>query len=467
MMLTREEQRRIEQQGRDDISAENLGRHVEAFCSIGEKLAGTEEEAKACDYIVNELRAMGLSPKVDEFESYVGHPISARIQVYFPEKFSAEGVGISFGTSTPESGLSGDLVYCGLGGPKDYLNVDVKGKIAVIGKLPNPETAGEAAAHGAIALVAMSEGPMKHKMIASPVWGNPGIEEFHKIPRIPVVSISGIDGETVRKLCKSGQAKGTVWVECWEGWRTLRLPSVEIKGRRKEFLLVGAHYCSWFDGGTDNASGNSSLLELARQFAKYQSTLEYGIRFAWWPGHSNGRYSGSTYYVDSHWQELYDNCLGYFNIDSPGVRGATIYVPRHQMAEISAFNEGCVAELTKWSTVTSHEGQLTIGARFGKYVNATRPSRAADQSFWGVGLTSIGVYSMLAPDHPDRRKHVGGSGGAWWWHSIDDTADKCDPVVLQQDTRLFWAIQHRMLTGPLMPYDFTATVQDYQDALRE
>lgn len=457
----------VEDQGREAITATNLEKHVAYLCSLGEKLAGSDEEQKACAYIMGELEAAGLQPRCDTFESYVSHPISARLEVYFPEKFQTEGVGISFGVSTPAEGLSAPLVYAGLGAPADYSVLDVRGKIAVIGKLPNPETTLEAARHGAVALVAMSEGHMKHKMIASPVWGNPGIDEFSEIPRIPVVSISGIDGEKVRELCASGQAMGTVHVQSWEGWLNLSLPSVEIRGRRPEFLLVGAHYCSWFDGGTDNASGNSSLIELAKLFHQHQSSLEYGVRFAWWPGHSHGRYSGSAWYADSRWQELYDNCLGYFNIDSPGVRGANIYVPRHQMAEVSAFNEACVAELTQWSTVTSHEGQLTIGARFGKYVNATRPSRAADQSFWGVGLTSIGVYSMLAPDHPDRRKHVGGSGGAWWWHSIDDTADKCDPEVLRQDTRLFWSIIYRLLSSTALPYDFSDTAQDYLDALRE
>ncbi len=461
------EQLELESKGREEVNASNLEAHVAYFCSLGEKLAGNPEEKKACDYIVKIARELGAEAQVHEFESYVSHPVSASFTAIFPERLHVEGVGVSFGMSTPEAGLSGEVVYCGMGSPTDFAAVDCAGKVALVGRLPNPEVCSEAAAHGAIGLVTMSEGHMKHKMIASPVWGTPGGDDYRLIPRIPVVSISGDDGEKLKRLAKSGQMRGTLFVENREGWKTLRLPVVEIKGSRPEYLLVGAHYCSWFDGGTDNASGDACLLELVKLFKKYQENLGFGIRFAWWPGHSHGRYSGSGWYADTFWQDLYDNCIGYFNIDSPGVRGAHIYVPRHQMAEVSEFNEGCVGELTRWSTVKSHEGQLTIGARFGKYVNATRPSRAADQSFWGVGLTSIGVYSMLAPDHPDRRKHVGGSGGAWWWHSIDDTADKCDPEVLAQDTRLYWSIIFRLLTSPVLPYDFTATVQDYEDALRE
>ena len=149
------------------------------------------------------------------------------------------------------------------------------------------------------------------------------------------------------------------------------------------------------------------------------------------------------------------------------MKGAAVYVPRHQMGEVSEFNEGCVAELTDWSTVTSPDAQLAIGRRAGRHINSTRPSRAADQSFWGIGLTSLGVYSMLPPDHPDRRKEVGGSGGAWWWHSIDDTADKTDADVLAQDTRLYISIILRLATADVLPFDFSVVAQDYLDALKE
>ena len=206
---------------------------------------------------------------------------------------------------------------------------------------------------------------------------------------------------------------------------------------------------------------------MAKILKNYEGSLKYGVRIAWWPGHSNGRYSGSTWYADTFWQDLYDNGIVYFNVDSPGVKGASEYVPRHQMGEVSEFNEGCVAELTEWSTVKSANAQLALGRRAGRHINSTRPSRAADQSFWGIGLTSLGVYSMLPPDHPDRRKEVGGSGGAWWWHSIDDTADKTDVEVLSQDTRLYISIVLRLAMANVLPFNFAVVAQDYLDALKE
>ena len=462
-----QENMKLEEAARAEVAPELLRAHVDYFCSLGEKLAGSQEEIKACNYIIDQLKKAGVEAQVQKFDSYVSHPISASFEVDFPSKLKIEGVGVSFGISTPEAGFSAEVVHVGAGNEEDYLGLDVKGKIVLVDKLPSPARGANAAKHGAAAMVAMSEGIMKHKMIVTPVWGNPSLAERDLIPRIPVVSISGDDGAVLKKMALSGELRGTVKTENFEGWLTLHIPVAEIKGREPEFLLVGGHYCSWFDGATDNATGNSCMIELAKLLKKNQDSLRYGVRLAWWPGHSHGRYSGSTWYADAFWQELYDRGIVYFNIDSPGVKGATVYVPRHQMAEVSDFNEGCVSELTDWSTVKTREAQLALGRRVGKYINTTRPSRAADQSFWGIGLTSLGVYSMLPPDHPDRRKDVGGSGGAWWWHSIDDTADKADENILAQDTKLYLSIILRMATATVLPFDFRPAVQDYLDSLKE
>ncbi len=455
----------IEKAAREDVSRNNLQTHIEYFCSLGEKLAGSAEEIKACDYIVSQLAAVGIEARVYEFEAYVSHPGPARVTTYFPEKMSIEAVGISFSVSTPAEGLSAEIVSVGNGAAKDYQGLDVTGKIVLVNAKPRPENVIMAAQQGALSLIGMSEGKALHKLTASPVWGIPSLTDKGKIPRIPVASISGDDGAILRRLAKAGTLKGTVITEVWEGWKILHLPMAEISGSRPEFILCGGHYCSWWDGATDNATGNSCLLELARILKKNQKALRYGIRLAWWPGHSNGRYAGSAWYADAFWQELYDNGIVYLNIDSPGVKGATVYAPRHQMAEISEFNESTVAELTEWSTVTTPEVQLAHG-RAGKYVSPTRPPRAGDQSFCNIGLTSIGVYGMLPAGHPDRGT-VGGSGGAWWWHSKYDTIDKTDADILAQDTRLYVSILLRLATISVLPFNFAASARDYLDALRE
>ena len=127
---------KIERAARNEVSRENLQAHIDYLCSLGEKLAGTGEEAKACSYIVDELTKAGLKATVHEFESYISHPISAVLSIYFPEKMEIEGVGVSFGVSTPDQGLSAEVIHVGGGADDDYSGIDVRGKIVLVDKLP-------------------------------------------------------------------------------------------------------------------------------------------------------------------------------------------------------------------------------------------------------------------------------------------------------------------------------------------
>lgn len=449
------------------VSAEKLQETVTALCALGEKVAGSEEEKKACDFITGKLAEYGIQHTVNTFQSYVSYPRSAKLTINAPESYEVLAVGCAFALSTPEGGFTAQVVHCGDGNREEYAGKDVKGKIAMINKLPTPDRAVAAIENGAKGIICMSAGKQRHKMIITPVWGTPGFDQAKNIPRIHAVSISAEDGKKLVSLAEKGELIATLETDCFEGWRELRLPVAEIKGSEPEFVLLGAHYCSWFDGSTDNVTGDSCILELARLMKQFEGKLRYGVRIAWWPGHSHGRYSGSTWYADTYFQDLRDNGIVYFNVDSPGVRGATIYVPRHQMGEVSDFNETTTREVTGWDTDTSSKVQLRHGSRKNKYVSASRPARAGDQSFWGVGLSSLSVYAMLTSDHPDRDLNVGGSGGAWWWHSEHETLEKADMGVLSQDASLYVSILLRLTTADVLPMNFTHAAQDFLDALRE
>jgi hypothetical protein len=450
---------RIEKTAHEEVSAASLQAHVEYLAAIGEKLAGNIEEVKACHYIMAQLASAGVEARVLECDGYVSHPGPVSVATWFPEKRAIEAVGLSFAVSTPPDGISAEIVAVGDGAEKHYAGRDVAGKIVLVNTKAKPDNACVAAQHGAAALIGMSDSHAAHKLTTSPVWGVPGLKDKDKIPRIAVASINRPDGDALLKLAQAGKVMGTVKAEMWEGWKVLHIPVAEIPGANPQFILVGGHYCSWWDGATDNATGNSCLIELARILKKREKSLRYGVRIAWWPGHSNGRYAGSTWYADAFWQDIYDNGIAYLNIDSPGVRGASIYKFRHQMAEIAEFNEKLVAEFT--SSIVTRES----ASRLGKYVSPTRSFRGADQSFNNIGLSSIGVYSMLPDDHPDRGT-VEGSAGAWWWHTKYDTIEKADARVLAKDTQIYLSIVLRLAMARVLPFDFAATAQDYLDALR-
>ena len=182
---------------------------------------------------------------------------------------------------------------------------------------------------------------------------------------------------------------------------------------------------------TDNATGNATCIELAKLFWRYRDKLNRGVRVAWWPGHSTGRYAGSTWYSDNFWFDLHDHCVTYINIDSPGPLGATEYSLVTGVAENASFAKHVVKQLT------------------GQCPEIERPVRAGDQSFWGPGVTSL--FMLLSELPADKKAAVGGSGGGWWWHTEQDTVDKVSPEGLLLDTKIYGLAAFRICAAELLP----------------
>ena len=55
----------------------------------------------------------------------------------------------------------------------------------------------------------------------------------------------------------------------------------------------------------------------SRACSGHRDRLERSVRIAWWPGHSTGRFAGSTWYADTFARDLAKNCVAHMNCDSP------------------------------------------------------------------------------------------------------------------------------------------------------
>jgi len=435
----------------EELSADELIRHVEYLCQL-DRTSSSDGENEAIDYLVRELRALGIPVQVHEFEAYLSFPQKASVDVLGAQCQGGCQKGClvektlraktrAFSGLTPPEGVTGEVVYVP-GGSDMFTDFDTKEKLEqrqLAGKIVMSEGGGRQnmlTAHklGAIAYIHMwpSKEDVLHEGIVSPVWGTPTAATIDNIPDIPVVTITNDDGELIKqKIADEGSCVLTVKADVETGWRKLRLPEVRIPGKTDDFVLLGGHIDSWHVGATDNASGNATCIELAKVFWNHRHELYRGVRIAWWPGHSTGRYAGSTWYADNFWFDLHDHCVTYINIDSPGPVGATQYSLVTAVAENSLFAQNIVEQLT------------------GQVPKIERPVRAGDQSFWGTGVTSL--FMLLSELPEDEKAAVGGSGGAWWWHTEEDTADKVSPEVLLLDTQIHGLAAYRICTEPLLP----------------
>lgn len=442
----------------DAVDAQQLQQHLEHFSALFRD-SGTKDEQLAADYLVQQLGEYGLVPRTHVFSSYISWPRDGYLRVHEDDGSITEipTRTRSFGGSTSPEGLTADLVFIPFAEPQkgemifshravagDYSGEDVSGKIVVTAD-GGPDGIRRAQERGALAHIHIwpSDEDAIHEMIATPVWGTPTTQSASRIPAIPALGITHLDGIRLRERLEASMVTVTVVSNVETTWVDLPLVVVDIPGSETDkFLLVGSHIDSWYEGITDNATGDAALLEMARVLSQHRENLRHGVRFAWWPGHSTGRYSGSTWYADSHFMQLRQGALGYLNIDSPGSRGATTWDCRYNCGEVEAITAAAVNELS------------------GQEPNIRRPLKAGDQSFLGVGLPSLGAFRMLPLDHPDR-KAVGGCGGGWWWHTPADTLDKADKEVLADDTRLYVTMTLRMCTPELHPYDFVPVADDF------
>lgn len=469
------ERPRIERMQRE-ISAKEMQSLLEKFDRL-DRISGGRGEAEAARLLTAALERHGVPHKVHRFRAYLSWPVRAELLVTSPERRSLRAVTPSFSASTGSRGVEGELVFVGspgaIFGPmasESYPGKDVRGKIVVADGLITPQNARLMEDLGALGLVHINPRELLHEMIMTTVWGTPTPESAHRVPKMPALSVSRADGDWLKQLAQCGGVRVRLVTEVSTAWREIPLVVAEVRpgmaakeslgADPEQFILVSAHLDAWYAGMTDTASTNISILEMARILHANRNRLRRGFRFAWWTGHSTGRYAGSTWYADQFWTELDRNCIAYMNLDGPGARN----VPLERVAtwgwpELAGFAKDFARE---WTGKEPEEGYFAGAMR------VFRPFRAGDSAFQGLGIPEVSIgLPEIPPGHPDHAPYVGGSERGWWWHTAEDTLDKIDMKALVRDTELRLAKLVTLANEPVLPYRLAPVAQSYVTVLSE
>ena len=166
-------------------------------------------------------------------------------------------------------------------------------------------------------MIAVNPGVDIHWGTCTTIWGSPDLDDLPRKPAIAVVAVNNPDGQKLIALARAGRKRDR---RHRDDGRLVRAedPRRRHPGRRgsDRFVLVHGHYDSWDVGVGDNATGDATLLELARVLWAHAGELRRSVRIAWWPGHSTGRYAGSTWFADAFAIDLDENCVAQINCDS-------------------------------------------------------------------------------------------------------------------------------------------------------
>ncbi|MFQ5827112.1 MAG: M28 family peptidase [Dehalococcoidia bacterium] len=448
----------VEQRLLNELSGDELWNHTQAL-SRWQRLSGTADEREAADYIARTLESCGASVAVHRFDSLLGYPGPASLRVVHPEDREIQCITHGFGGRTPPGGVEAEIAYVGAGNADDYQGRDLAGHIVVAEGLPmgfKAKLAEEAGARGEIFI----QDERLHEICLSPVWGTPTPSSAERLPVNPCLSIRREDGLRLRGLLEAGPVRVRLTAEPVLEWRETPLVEGEVRGsiEPERYVMLSAHICGWYYGATDNATSDSAILEIARVLAKHRSQLRRSLRVFFWPGHSQGRFSGSTWYADNFWEEIYQSCVLHINVETLGARGADLYhVP-------------CMAETADLALDIVREA---VGAE----PEVSRVGRAADQSFWGIGIPSMFTSVTQAP--PELMTNVGGGlfqtpgaparqprgGMPWWWHTAEDTLDKVDRGALLENARIYLLAAFRACHAPILPLNYVKTAEQWLNML--
>lgn len=436
-----------------ELSGEEAFRHIEKITrEIPTRLAGSEEGKRMAEYLKDQMIRYGIPAEVQEFDALVGFTGTAELMVIEPEKRVIQGNPFVHIANTTPSGLTGELIFVGSGGIDDYEGKGVRGKIT-LSELsyspPRQEKQRLAAENGSIAQIMINWGPSDSKTLAygsvKPPWGNPTPGTLSDMPRIPSITVSRADGEYLIQLCQKGKVRVWLRAESPEEWRRAQITLGFLEGSEEpdQFVVFGGHMDSWGGGVTCNATGNFAVLEVARVLAKFRAELKRSIRVGFWSGHETGTMVGSSYFVNTYWDELDRNGIAYVNVDSPGMKGTTDFTASSS-TELGRFHLALEKEV------------------LGEQTRRKRLAHTGDQSFMGLGMPSISGRTEYKPDLVQRWH---GANLAPWHHSDEMTLDKMDISVMVKAMKVYAAYLVRLTNRAVLPFDHVSVARELKERL--
>lgn len=439
--------RKTERELLAEISTENLMSYTEKI-SQKIRISGSREERESLEYIQKKLEDFGYETKLLEYVGYISYPVSASVTIEEPKQEGVEALGCCFTPSSKFGGIVGEVVE---GTEKDQC-----GKIVLFDGLASARKIASAKQKGAVGVIFVQDDNL-HNCPASDIWGCPEAEQLEKLPKLPAVSITRPASEKIRELLRTQPVIVRLESTMVNEWKRCPILTADLQSDKSDkFVLFSGHIDSWYYGAMDNGSANATMMECARVLAKEQKNLRRGIRIAFWSGHSQGKYAGSSWYADHYFEELEEKCIAHVNIDSVGGKDAVIVEEPPVMAQAWDLAGAVIEEQT------------------GRKFKGKRIARNADQSFLGVGITSIfGTFSEQDIEtvgdtvsfRYGKNSRAGGLG--WWWHTKDDTIDKIDPQFLLRDCKIYLAVLWRLLVLPILPYSLERAVEEAAETIEK
>ncbi|KAI9258950.1 aminopeptidase [Phascolomyces articulosus] len=298
------------------VKLDGLLRHTNAFQKQADeggnknRVFGSKAHNATIDYIYNFGVQNGYETTIQYGTFPYSETIASSVSIVSPE-VETPNVPINlmtFSPSTPEEGVTADVVNTGNLGCAATDYTDVTGKIALVQRGTcafgdKAAAAGEAGAAGL--LIYNTEDGELNGTLGSILEG-----------AAPTGGISKADGEALIKLLEGGSAVSLnlKLIEIHENRGSANVCAETKSGNKQNVVMLGAHTDSVVAGPgiNDNGSGSAGLLEVSYLFRNVKPNN--AVRFCWWTAEEFGLL-GAEHYVASLSEEQINDIALYLNFD--------------------------------------------------------------------------------------------------------------------------------------------------------
>lgn len=388
------------------FSSDNVMQHIKRLSvDIGPREAGSDAERAGAEYIESVLKSYGYETTIEEA------PRSNRTELLLKVLSDNNKIiplrAVSNAPQTTGDGITGNLYSAGTGQPDDF-TAAASGKIALI-------------QNGGITAGAKVQNAMAAGAIGVLIYDNqdrftlPSVSLGTVRPNIPVGTITKKDGEAFVSQLSKGNVQVQLSIKTLTNQKTVNVIAVKKpKGvENPEIYYVGSHLDSvpFAPGANDNASGTSTLMELARIFKDYDGDKE--LRFAAFGGEELG-FVGSKYHIGNLSQDEVNRTKVQFQMDMTG----TAWVPASQLMINTVDGK---SNLVVQST---HQAADELGINKG-LLPLHMLSRSDHVPFHEKGVPSA-LFIWMEPGTPP-----GGANIEPYYHSLEDKIEHVSPERIQ------------------------------------
>jgi hypothetical protein len=398
---------------------------------IGPRLAGTEQEARAREWAVKRLKALGFANvKIETYDMpvWVRGEERAEIVSPFPQKLAVTALGNS-GATAP-GGMSGQVIaFDSLAELEAARDSDVRGKIVfVTHKMTSTQDGSQYGYFGAVRRTGPSIASRKGaaaiviRSIGTDYHRNPhtGVQVWAEgATPIPAAALSLPDAEQLQRILKRGKpvTMRLLLTPRNLGMRQSGNVVAEVPGtdRNAGIVLVGGHLDSWDlgTGAIDNAAGVAITAAAARRIMA-AGRPRRTIRVVWFGSEEVGGF-GNRAYREAHKDEK----IVFVSESDFGADRVWRMDPGFTEAN-SALSDRIAAALAPLGIARS-DIAASGGADLGPWVRA---------GVAGIDLQQDGTRYFD------------------YHHTPDDTFDKVDPEQLRQNVAAWTAMLSLVASAP-------------------